>query len=80
MPGDGPGPRQARRNGNGPGGAAASRTRWRTLRQLGPVVGEAMRANASLRAFSGFMIFFLAFLLRTVHFPGVSDKARARAR
>jgi predicted MFS family arabinose efflux permease len=34
-----------------------------------------MRANASLRAFSGFMIFFLAFLLRTVHFPGVTDKA-----
>jgi MFS family permease len=73
-PGDGQGPRQARRNGNGTG-PPPSRTRWRTLRQLGPVVGEAMRANASLRAFSGFMIFFLAFLLRTVHFPGVTDKA-----
>ena len=76
VPGDGQGPRQARRNGNGNGaGPPPNRTRWRTLRQLGPVVGEAMRANASLRAFSGFMIFFLAFLLRTVHFPGVSDKA-----
>jgi MFS family permease len=74
VPGDGQGPRQARRNGNG-AGPPPHRTRWRTLRQLGPVVGEAMRANASLRAFSGFMIFFLAFLLRTVHFPGVSDKA-----
>jgi len=73
-PGDGHGPRQARRNGNG-AGPPPHRTRWRTLRQLGPVVGEAMRANASLRAFSGFMIFFLAFLLRTVHFPGVTDKA-----
>jgi len=73
VPGDGQGPRQARRNGNGAG--PPNRTRWRTLRQLGPVVGEAMRANASLRAFSGFMIFFLAFLLRIVHFPGVSDKA-----
>jgi MFS family permease len=73
-PGDGQGPRQARRNGNG-SGPPPSRTRWRTLRQLGPVVGEAMRANASLRAFSGFMIFFLAFLLRIVHFPGVTDKA-----
>jgi MFS family permease len=73
-PGDGQGPRQARRNGNG-AGPPPDRTRWRTLRQLGPVVGEAMRANASLRAFSGFMIFFLAFLLRTVHFPGVTDKA-----
>jgi hypothetical protein len=41
---------------------------------LGPIVGEAMRANATLRAFSGFMIFFLAFLLRIVHFPGVNDK------
>jgi MFS family permease len=74
VPGDGQGPRQGRRNGNG-AGPPPSRKRWRTLRQLGPVVGEAMRANASLRAFSGFMIFFLAFLLRTVHFPGVSDKA-----
>ena len=74
VPGDGQGPRQARQNGNG-AGPPPNRTRWRTLRQLGPVVGEAMRANASLRAFSGFMIFFLAFLLRIVHFPGVSDKA-----
>ena len=48
--------------------------RWRTLRAVGPVVGEAMRANATLRAYSGFMVFFLAFLLRTVHFPGVNDK------
>ena len=41
---------------------------------IGPVVREAMQANAALRAFSGFMIFFLAFLLRTEHFPGTSDK------
>ena len=46
----------------------------RTLRHVGPVVAEAMRANATLRAFSGFTVFFLAFLLRTVHFPGVNDK------
>ncbi len=59
--------------GNGPA-PPRSRTRWRTLRQLGPVVGEAMRANATLRAFSGFMVFFLAFLLRTEHFPGTTDK------
>jgi MFS family permease len=70
----GQGPHQAGRPGNG-AGPPPNRTRWRTLRQLGPVVGEAMRANASMRAFSGFMIFFLAFLLRIVHFPGVSDKA-----
>jgi hypothetical protein len=41
---------------------------------VGPIVGEAMRANATLRAFSGFMIFFLAFLLRIEHFRGVNDK------
>jgi MFS family permease len=66
-----PGRDAKRGNGTAP---PRSRTRWRTLSQLGPVVGEAMRANASLRAFSGFMVFFLAFLLRTVHFPGVPDK------
>jgi hypothetical protein len=58
--------------------AAAARPRragWAdTLRSVGPIVGEAMRGNAALRAFSGYMMFFLAFLLRTVHFPGVSDK------
>ena len=47
--------------------------RWRFPR-LGPIVSEAMGANAALRAFSGFMIFFLAFLLRTVHFGSVPDK------
>src|SRR5499427_5444489 len=68
------------------GGAAASRAApdgrarpsprpgLRTLRHVGPVVAEAMRANATLRAFSGFTVFFLAFLLRTGHFPGVTDK------
>jgi hypothetical protein len=59
-----------------PPGASAPRTgtsgrrRW-TLSSLGPVVREAMRGNAVLRAFSGYMVFFLAFLLRTGHF-GVS--------
>jgi hypothetical protein len=56
-------------------GARPRTARWAsTLRSVGPIVGEAMRGNAALRAFSGYMIFFLAFLLRTVHFPGVSDK------
>ena len=75
---DGPG-----RNGNGRNGrdhTGSGRNRngsllgLRTLRRVGPIVIEAMRANAVLRAFSGFMIFFLAFLLRIVHFPGVNDK------
>ena len=45
--------------------------RWRGLASVGPVVGEAMRGNAVLRAFSGYMVFFLAFYLRSAHF-GVS--------
>ena len=42
--------------------------RWRTLASVGPVVAEAMRGNAVLRAFSGYMVFFFAFLLQTAHF------------
>ena len=62
--------------GAGPNGQArpSPRPGLRTLRHVGPVVAEAMRANAALRAFSGFTVFFLAFLLRTVHFHGVNDK------
>jgi len=44
-----------------------------TMPTVGPIVREAMEANATLRAFSGFMIFFLAFILRTEHFPGTRD-------
>jgi MFS family permease len=62
------GPPRAQNGGPRPG---TSGRRWRTLRNVGPVVGEAMRGNAVLRAFSGYMVFFLAFLLRTGHF-GVS--------
>ena len=74
-----PGPRRAaagRRGETRTGqGSGPRRARWAaTLRSVGPIVGEAMRGNAALRAFSGYMIFFLAFLLRTVHFPGTSDK------
>ncbi len=47
----------------------------RALRSVGPVVGEAMRGNAALRAFSGFMLLFLAFLLRADHFRGLPHNA-----
>jgi len=40
--------------------------RWRTLANVGPVVSEAMTINAVLRAFAGYMLFLLAFLLRSV--------------
>jgi MFS family permease len=72
--------RAAHQAGAGPGGTkpmprrTSKRVSWAALRNVGPVVGEAMRANAALRAFSGFMVFFLAFLLRIEHFHGVNDK------
>ncbi len=69
------GPSAAGPSGSGAPAASPRRAGWAaTLRNVGPIVGEAMRGNAALRAFSGYMIFFLAFLLRTVHFPGFSDK------
>ena len=50
------------------GRTATGTRRWRGLANVGPVVGEAMRGNAVLRAFSGYMVFFLAFYLRSAHF------------
>ena len=71
----GAGPTGASRDGAGAGPEggrkATGARRWRGLANVGPVVGEAMRGNAVLRAFSGYMVFFLAFYLRTAHF-GVS--------
>ncbi|HEX4288606.1 MAG TPA: MFS transporter [Trebonia sp.] len=52
-----------------PDGAEAGRGRrghWRRLVDVGPVVAEAMAINAVLRAFSGYILFLLAFLLRSV--------------
>jgi MFS family permease len=43
------------------------RGRWRTLASVGPLVAEAMTVNAVLRAFSGYILFLLAFLLRSVN-------------
>jgi hypothetical protein len=45
-----------------------------TVPRLGPIVPEAMRANAAIRVFYGFMITFLAFILKSEHFGHVSDK------
>ncbi|MQY09838.1 MFS transporter [Actinomadura macrotermitis] len=52
-----------------------ARRRWRTLPRVGPAVAEAMQANAALRAFSGFLIIYLAFLLRQERFDPVSGDA-----
>jgi len=56
--------------GDLPGGAGEGKERrrhWRTLVDVGPVVAEAMAVNAVLRAFSGYILFLLAFLLRSVN-------------
>jgi hypothetical protein len=58
-----PGPAEA-----APGVAHPGRGRWRGLTNVGPVVGEAMAVNAVLRAFSGYVLFMLAFLLRSLQF------------
>ncbi|HKD90139.1 MAG TPA: MFS transporter [Streptosporangiaceae bacterium] len=64
----------------GPGGgraASAGRPQKRhkpfAIPQVGPVVAEAMRANAAIRVFYGFLLFFLAFILRSEHFGHISD-------
>jgi len=41
--------------------------------RVGPAVAEAMRANAAIRVFYGFLLFFLAFILRIEQFGRVSD-------
>jgi len=53
--------------------AAAPPKRRRGLRSLGPALSEAVWANAAVRVFAGFMVFFLAFLLRSTHFHGFSQ-------
>jgi MFS transporter len=59
-------------NGHGTARDHAGRGRWRTLNSVGPVVSEAMAVNAVLRAFAGYILFLLAFLLRSLQFgpPG----------
>jgi MFS family permease len=42
--------------------------------RVGPVVAEAMKADAVTRIFYGFMLSFLAFILRTEKFGHTSDK------
>ncbi|MEO3792795.1 MFS transporter [Nonomuraea sp. B10E15] len=38
--------------------------RWRTLLKVGPTVAEAVWANVAVRVFSGFLLFFLLFLVQ----------------
>jgi MFS family permease len=55
--------------------AGGVKGRWRTLTNVGPVVAEAMAVNAVLRAFSGYILFLLAFLLRSVNLGTVFGHA-----
>jgi len=69
----GVGPGGTRMNGQGPastrlGSTTARRRRILAVPAVGPVVGEAMRANAAIRVFYGFILFFLVFILRTERF------------
>jgi len=52
---------------SGHGTSHGHRGRWITLASVGPVVTEAMTINAVLRAFSGYILFLLAFLVRSVN-------------
>lgn len=61
-----------------PGGGRAargSRGHWRTLTSVGPIVSEAMAVNAVLRAFSGYVLFLLVFLVRSVNLGTVLHHA-----
>ena len=69
-PGSRPGPGRAP---DEPGRQQARPKRRGRLRSVGPIVAQAMWANAAVRVFAGFMVFFLAFLLRSAHFHGFSQ-------
>jgi hypothetical protein len=60
-------------SGAGLAGAIGGRRRVFAVPRVGPVVGEAMRANAAIRVFYGFMLFFLVFILRSEHFGHTTD-------
>lgn len=45
--------------------------RFRTMLNVGATVAEAMWANVAIRLFSGFLLFFLLFLVQEKHVPGL---------
>jgi MFS family permease len=63
--------------GEAPGeaGDAPPRTGWQLLRHPTPSLRDALSANVALRVFSGFLVLYLAFLLREHQFGGVSPNA-----
>ncbi|MER7364576.1 MFS transporter [Nonomuraea wenchangensis] len=51
-----------------------SRHRWRTLLKVGPTVAEAVWANVAIRVFSGFLLFFLLFLVQDHAVPWLAGR------
>ncbi|MEU4578339.1 MFS transporter [Nonomuraea sp. ATR24] len=47
--------------------------RWRTLFNVGPAVAEAVWANVAIRLFSGFLLFFLLFLVQDGGVPWLAE-------
>jgi hypothetical protein len=64
---------QLRKRDRGPDAAIAESMPDRRLRSVGPSVLLALRANAALRAFSGFLSLFIAFLVRRHPIGGLRD-------
>jgi MFS family permease len=59
---------------SGPPIGRTRRMRRFAIPVIPPLVAEAMRANAAIRLFYGFILSFLAFILRTERFGHTSDK------
>lgn len=64
---------QLRKRDRGPDAQEAESMPDRRLRSVGPSVLLALRANAALRAFSGFLTLFMAFLVRRHSLGGLKD-------
>jgi len=64
---------QLRKRDRGPDAEIAESMPDRRLRSVGPSVLLALRANAALRAFSGFLSLFMAFLVRTHSLGGLKN-------
>jgi hypothetical protein len=64
---------QLRKHDRGPDAKIAESMPDRRLRSVGPAVLLALRANATLRAFSGFLSLFMAFLVRSHSLGGLKN-------
>ncbi|MFI6793860.1 MFS transporter [Nonomuraea sp. NPDC050383] len=56
------------------GGGQGRAPKWRTLLQVGPAVAESVWANVAIRLFSGFLLFFLLFLVQDGGVPWLGGR------